>query len=58
VITLGTAFVILMTISLAVAIGVGSGFMIISAILNAFAHKPQQTETAAPALVPQGVSGD
>ena len=56
-ITLGTAFVILMTISLAVAIGVGSGFVIISAILNAFAHKPQQVETA-PALVPQGVSGD
>ena len=56
-ITLGTAFVLLMTISLAVAIGVGSGFVIISAILNAFAHKPQQLESA-PTLVTQGVSGD
>jgi len=55
--TLGTAFVLFMTVSLAVAIGVGTGFMIISAILNAFAHKPQPAETA-PALVTQGVTGD
>jgi hypothetical protein len=55
--TLGTAFILFMTVGLAVAIGVGAGFLIISAILNAFARKPQKLEATAE-LVPQGVTGD
>jgi hypothetical protein len=56
--TLGTAVILVSTILLAVAIGVGTGFFIISAILNAFARKPQQPSQSAPALVTQGVTGD
>lgn len=56
--TLGTAVILVSTILLAVAIGVGTGYYIISAILNAFARKPQQAAPQAPALVTQGVSGD
>jgi hypothetical protein len=47
-----------MTISLAMAIGIGSGYCIIAAILSAFAQKPQQQTKAAPSFVTQGVSGD
>jgi len=52
-----TGFVLISTILLAMAVGVGSGYFIISAILNGFARKPQETK-AAPALAPQGVTGD
>jgi hypothetical protein len=51
------AFVLIMTVTLGVALGVGAGYLIISGILNAFAHKPQQAE-AVPAMVAQGVTGD
>jgi hypothetical protein len=56
--TLGTALILVSTILLAVAIGVGTGFFIISAILNLFARKPEQAAPQAPALVTQGVTGD
>jgi hypothetical protein len=39
-----------------VAFGVVSGYLIISAILNAFARKPSQP--SAPVLVADGVAGD
>jgi hypothetical protein len=55
--TLVTAFVLLMTVSLAVAVGVGTGYLLISGILSAFAHKPKQVE-AVPAMVAHGVTGD
>jgi hypothetical protein len=53
-----TAFVLIFAVTSGVAIGVGTGFFIISAILNAFAHKPQQPSSAAAVLVAQGVTGD
>ena len=56
--TLGTAVILVSTVVLAMAIGVGTGYFIISAILNAFARKPQQPTQSAPALVTQGVTGD
>jgi hypothetical protein len=39
------------------AFGVASGYLIIAAILNAFAHKPK-TQNQSPTLVTQGVAGD
>ncbi len=56
--TLGTALILVSTIVLAMAVGVGSGYYIISGILSAFARKPQQPAQSAPALATQGVSGD
>ena len=56
--TLGTAVILVSTIVLAMAVGIGTGYYIISAILNAFARKPQQSAPQAPALVTQGVTGD
>jgi len=53
-----TAFVLILTVTFGVAVGVGTGFFIISAILNAFAHKPQQPSNTAAVLVTQGVTGD
>jgi len=50
--------VLFLTITLAVAFGVVSGYLIITGILNAFARKPQTAKPAAPALAPQGVTGD
>ncbi len=50
--------VLVLTISLAVAFGVASGYLIISGILNAFARKPQSANPATPALATQGVTGD
>ena len=49
--------VLIFTISLAVAFGVASGYLIISGILNAFARKPQ-IPSGSPTLAPQGVAGD
>ncbi|MGZ4816520.1 MAG: hypothetical protein ACXVZV_13980 [Terriglobales bacterium] len=49
--------VLILTISIAVAFGVASGYLIINGILNAFARKPE-TAKAAPALAPQGMAGD
>jgi hypothetical protein len=49
--------VLLLTISLAVAFGVVSGYLIITGILNVFARKPD-TPSATPSLAPQGVAGD
>jgi len=48
--------VLILTISIAVAFGVVSGYLIITGILNAFARKPEMS--AAPELVAQGVAGD
>lgn len=50
--------VLISTISLAVVFGVVTGYLIITSILNAFARKPQTGEPSAPALAPQGVTGD
>ena len=52
-----TAFVLVTTITLATAIGIGAGYFIISGILSVFACKPRQSK-AAPALVIQGITGD
>ena len=52
-----TGLVLVLTITLALAVGVGSGYLIIGGILNAFARKPQEPKSA-PALAPQGVTGD
>ncbi len=52
-----SALVLILAVSLAMAFGVATGYLIISGILNAFAHKPETSETAmAPAHT--GVSGD
>ncbi len=50
--------VLISTIGLAVAFGVVSGYLIISGILNAFARKSEAGKPSAPALAPQGVTGD
>ena len=57
VIHLATALILVLTIGLGMAFGVATGYLIISGVLNAFAHKPK-TQNAAPALATQGVSGD
>lgn len=49
--------VLMLTISVAVALGVVSGYVIITGILNAFARKPA-TGKAAPELAAQGMAGD
>jgi hypothetical protein len=54
---LGTAFILISTISLAVAFGVASGYLIITGVLSAFARKPKITESS-PALLTQSVAGD
>jgi hypothetical protein len=57
VIHLATALILVLTIGLGMAFGVASGYLIISGVLNAFAHKPE-AQTTAPALATQGVTGD
>lgn len=52
-----TALILVLTITLGVAFGVASGYLIISSVLGAFAHKPK-TQESAPALLTQGVAGD
>lgn len=54
---LATALILVLTIGLGMAFGVASGYLIISGVLNAFAHKPNN-QSSAPALVTQSVSGD
>jgi hypothetical protein len=49
--------VLISTISLAMAFGVVSGYLIITGILNAFARKQEGGKPTA-ALTPQGVTGD
>ena len=56
--TLGTAFILVSTILLGMAVGIGAGYYIISAILNAFARKPHQSSQSAPALAAHGITGD
>ena len=51
-------FVLILTISIAVAFGVVSGYLIITGILNLFARKPGTANAAAPALAAQGLAGD
>jgi hypothetical protein len=46
--TLGTAVILVSTIVLAMAVGIGTVYFIISAILNVFARKPQQAAPQAP----------
>jgi hypothetical protein len=48
--------VLILTVSLGITLGVVSGYLIISGILNAFARKPVAAN-AAPALV-HSVAGD
>ena len=50
--------VLILTIAVAVALGVVSGYLIITGILNAFARKPATADAQAPALAPQGIAGD
>jgi len=50
--------VLILTISTAVALGVASGYLIITGILNVFARKPETAKSAAPALATQGMTGD
>ena len=50
--------VLILTITTAVALGVASGYLIITGILNAFARKPQGAQPGTPALTPQAVAGD
>jgi hypothetical protein len=56
--TLGTALILFSTVVLAMALGVVSGYLIISGVLQAFAHKPKSQNPTAPSLVTQGVAGD
>jgi hypothetical protein len=53
-----TAIVLLGTITIAVALGVITGYMIISGILSAFANKNAVAAKPAATLEPQGVAGD
>ena len=50
--------VLVLTIALAVAFGVVSGYLIITGILNAFARKPVGVQSASPVLVAEGMAGD
>ena len=50
--------VLILTIAIAVAFGVVSGYLIITGILKAFARKPATPSGQAPALAPQGMAGD
>jgi hypothetical protein len=52
-----TAFILFFTISLGMALGVVSGYLIISGILNLFARKPKNSSSA-PSFAAQGVAGD
>jgi hypothetical protein len=49
--------VLVLTIGLAVAFGVVSGYLIITGILNVFARKPQTVAASAPAFA-EGMAGD
>lgn len=50
--------VLILTITMAVAFGVVSGYLIITGILNALARKPASSKPAAPALAVEGMAGD
>ncbi|HTY56496.1 MAG TPA: hypothetical protein VMB26_14910 [Candidatus Binataceae bacterium] len=50
--------VLILTISIAVAFGVASGYLIITGILNVFARKPLTPESVAPAFAAEGMAGD
>ena len=54
---LGTALALILTISLGMAFGVATGYLIIAGVLNAFARKPE-TAKGALAHATQGVAGD
>jgi hypothetical protein len=56
--TLIMGLVLVLTIGLAVAFGVVSGYLIITGILNVFARRPQTIAAAAPVLAAEGVAGD
>jgi hypothetical protein len=49
--------VLVLTIGLAVAFGVVSGYLIITGILNVFARQPQSAATPTPAFA-EGMAGD
>jgi hypothetical protein len=49
--------VLVLTIGLAVAFGVVSGYLIITGILNVFARRPQTVAASAPAFA-EGMAGD
>lgn len=52
-----SALILLLAVSLAMAFGVATGYLIIAGILNAFAHKPATSQSEmAPAHT--GVAGD
>lgn len=54
-----TALVLMVTVMIAMAIGVVTGYLIIVSILNAFARKESpKTAKPAPVLIAHGVSGD
>ena len=55
--TLSTAFIVFFTITLGMGFGVATGYLIITAVLNLFARKPEPSKPE-PTLVVQGVSGD
>jgi len=57
VIQLGMGLVLILTICLGMALGVGSGYLVISSILKAFARKPESPK-AAQVLAQHGVAGD
>jgi hypothetical protein len=57
VIHLATALILILTTTLGMAFGVATGYLIITAILSAFAHKPK-TQNQAPSLATQAVAGD
>jgi hypothetical protein len=52
-----TASILFFTISVGMAFGVISGYVIISGVLNLFARKPKEQDPA-PSLAAQGVAGD
>lgn len=54
---LATALILVLTIALGMTFGVATGYLIISGVLHAFAHR-HKTQASAPALATQGVSGD
>ena len=56
-IQLGMGLVLILTICLGMALGVGSGYLVISSILKAFARKPESPK-AAQVLAQHGVAGD
>ena len=54
---LATALILILTTTLGMAFGIATGYLIISAVLSAFAKKPE-TAKGALAHAAQGVAGD